>query len=69
MKAAQLREQSTEELGQVADDMRKELSGLRIKKGVGDGSEQPLRIRTLRREVARVKTIIREREREKAKHG
>jgi large subunit ribosomal protein L29 len=69
MKASQLREQSVEELGQVAEDLRKELSGLRIKKGVGDGSEQPLRIRTLRREVARVKTIIREREREKAKHG
>ena len=69
MKASQLREQNDGELRQLTEDMAKELSGLRIKKGVGEGSEQPLRIRTLRREVARVKTIIREREREKAKHG
>lgn len=69
MKASQLREQSVEELRQTSMDMAKELAGLRIKKGVGDASEQPLRIRTLRRELARAKTIIREREREKTTHG
>jgi large subunit ribosomal protein L29 len=69
MKASTLREQGNEELRQMAEDMAKELSGLRIKKGGGEGSEQPLRIRTLRRDLARVKTIMREREREKANHG
>ena len=69
MKASQLREQGNEELAQIAEDAVKQLSGLRIKKGFGDGAEQPLRVRTLRREVARVKTIIREREREKVKNG
>ena len=69
MKAKQLREQSDPELLQVEEDLAKQLSGLRIKKGIGEGSEQPLHVRTLRRELARVKTIIREREREKATHG
>lgn len=69
MKTSQLREQSIEELTQAGADTAKQLSSLRIKKGFGEGSEQPLRVRTLRREVARIKTIIREREREKAKHG
>ena len=69
MKAAKLREQGNEELRQAAEDMAQEISGLRIKKGIGEGSEQPLRIRSLRRDLARVKTIMTEREQEKANHG
>lgn len=61
MKAASLREQTDDELLQAHRDARRELCELRIKKGTGDGSEQPLRIRTLRRDLARVMTVLRER--------
>jgi large subunit ribosomal protein L29 len=62
VKAIKLREQSIEELRQLRNDTRQELLALKMKKGAGDSSEQPLRVRTLRREVARMETIIRERE-------
>lgn len=61
MKAVNLREQTDDELRQECRDMLKELFDLRVRKQTGEGSEQPLRIRTLRRNVARAKTILRER--------
>ena len=67
MKAAKLREQSAEELRQMVGDMSREVADLRIKKGVGESTVQPLRRRTLRRDVARVKTVLREKERAEAK--
>ena len=60
MKASKLREHTIEELRQLREDAAKEILELRMKKGVGDSSGQPLRIRTLRRDRARVETIIRE---------
>lgn len=63
MKAAKLREHSPEELRQMQDDTAREMSELKAKKGVGSTPEQPLRIRTLRRNLARIKTIMKERER------
>jgi large subunit ribosomal protein L29 len=62
MKAERLRELTDEELQQAHNDATKEVVNLRQKKGMGDNSEQPLRIRTLRRELARIKTVIRQRE-------
>lgn len=62
MKAAKIREQSDQELAQMLADSSKELYDLRLKKGSGAGG-QPLKVRFLRRDVARLKTIIRERER------
>ena len=62
MKTSNLREQTDEELRQLDEDTRKELFDIKLKKGWGDGGEQPLRIRTLRRDVARIRTVIRERE-------
>lgn len=61
MKTGKLREQTDEELAQLLVDAGKDLFNLQIKKGTGDSSEQPLRIRTVRKELARIKTIIRER--------
>ena len=69
MKASKLREQSNEELRQMLGDMSKEFFDLRLKKSVVGSAEQPLRVRSLRRDLARVKTIIREREREAPSHG
>ena len=62
MKPSKLREQSDAEIRQLLDEANKEILDLRMKKGRGDSSGQPLRIRTLRREIARIQTIIRERE-------
>lgn len=68
MKALKLREQSIEELQQLRNDTRKEILDIKMKKGTGDSSVgQPLRVRTLRRELARVETVIREQELKK--HG
>ncbi len=62
MKAAKLREQTVEELQEAYEEARKELFDLQVKSITGDGSTQPLRRRTVRREVARIKTVMRERE-------
>lgn len=62
MKASNLREQTDDELRQLHEDAHKELFEVKMKKGWGDSAEQPLRIRSLRRDVARIKTVMRERE-------
>ena len=62
MKAVDLREQSSEELQQTYEDALNELADLRVRRSKGDDSKQPLRIRSLRRDVARIKTLLRERE-------
>ena len=62
MKALRLREQSDEELKQMQRETSDHVVELRVKKAMGDSTEQPLKIRTLRRELARVNTVIRERE-------
>ena len=60
MKAITLRDQGADELRQMCEDTKKELFHLKARKGVSDASEQPLKIRTLRRDIARIKTVIRE---------
>ena len=62
MKAVKLREHTDEELRQLHDDVSKELIETKIRQGWGDGAEQPLKVRTLRRDLARVKTVIKQRE-------
>jgi large subunit ribosomal protein L29 len=63
MKASSLREQTEEELRQLREDTRRELLDIKLKRGWGESSEQPLRIRTLRRDLARIETVMTERER------
>jgi len=62
MKAASMREQTDDELRQLYTDTRKALLEMKLGKGTGDSSQQPLRIRSLRRDVARIMTVMRERE-------
>ena len=69
MKAVNLREQSSEELAQQCAEAQQELRGIRAKRGLGEEGEPPMRMRALRRDVARMKTILREREREAERHG
>jgi large subunit ribosomal protein L29 len=57
MKTKQLREMSKEELGAKLAETDRELFNLRLRKSSGQ-IEQPLRLRTLRREMARIKTLM-----------
>jgi large subunit ribosomal protein L29 len=57
MKAKQLREMSKDELGAKLVETDRELFNLRVRKASGQ-VEQPLRLRTLRRDIARIKTLM-----------
>ncbi len=62
MKARDLRELGASELDQKIREMSQELNDMRIKHRSGTGVEKPVRMRTMRREIARAKTIKAERE-------
>jgi large subunit ribosomal protein L29 len=61
MKAAQLRELTTEELGDRLEEAKKELFEIRVRSNIGP-AENPMRQRALKREVARINTLLGERE-------
>jgi len=61
MKIEELRKLTTEELQTKIKESKEELFNLRFQQATGS-LEKPVRLRELRREVARMKTIIRERE-------
>ena len=60
MKAAKIRELNGDEVAQRCTDMARELQALQIRKSASQ-VEQPSRIRSLRRDIARAQTILRER--------
>lgn len=62
MKASQIRELTREELQQRYDETTQELFNLRMQKSTGQ-IENPSRLRLLRREIARIRTIMHEKER------
>ena len=59
MKVTEFRDLSADELQQRATDMDDQLFRLRIQKSMGQ-LEAPLKVRELRRDRARIKTILRE---------
>lgn len=61
MKINELRELSNEELKSKISECKAELFNLRFSQATGS-LEQPSRIKELRKAVARMKTILRERE-------
>jgi len=61
MKAAELRDMTPEELTVKLDDLKKEAFNLRFQLAIGD-IESPVRIREVKRDIARIKTIMKERE-------
>ncbi len=61
MKNAEIRKLSTEEINKKIVETKEELFNLRMKQATGN-LENPSRIRELRKTVARLKTILRERE-------
>ena len=64
MKIEELRKLSVEELNQKIKESKEELFNLRFQQATGN-LEKPARLRELRKQVAKMKTIIRERELEK----
>ncbi len=66
MKASEHRELTEDELRQKYDDTKKELFNLRVQQSTGQ-LEKAVRIRELRREVARILTVMQERKRTQSK--
>jgi large subunit ribosomal protein L29 len=61
MKVVELKEQTTEELETKLLEAKKSLFNLKFQKSTGQ-LENPLRIRNLRKDIARIKTVLREKE-------
>ena len=61
MNAEDARNMTVEELRSKEKELKKDLFNLRMQKSLGQ-AENPMRIRTTRRAVARAKTIISEKE-------
>lgn len=61
MKAAELGKLKSEELRKKVDDLKTELLKLKFQQKIS-GLDNPMAIRSLRREIARVLTILREKE-------
>lgn len=59
MKSSELRELTLDELAKKETDMRKELFNLRFQKATGE-IENPMRIRSIKKDIARVLTVITE---------
>ena len=60
MKTKELRELSVEELGARRRELRQEMLNLRVQQQIGQ-LENPARLHLLRREVARIETLLSER--------
>ena len=61
MKAAELRELGTDELGTRERDLTDQLFRMRIQKSMGQ-LETPEKIRLVRRDLARIKTVLRQKQ-------
>ena len=57
--AKELRDLSSDELHTKAVDLKKELFNLRFQQAMGQ-IENPMRLRTLRRDIAKTKTVLKE---------
>ncbi|MCG8541290.1 MAG: 50S ribosomal protein L29 [Clostridia bacterium] len=61
MKANKLHDMTSQELSNKLDDLKAELFNLRFQLATGQ-LENPMTIRSVKKDIARVKTILRERE-------
>jgi large subunit ribosomal protein L29 len=61
LKANELRELTVEELNGKLNDLKEEFFNLRFQKATGQLGN-PLSIREIKKDIARVKTVLRERE-------
>lgn len=61
MKVSELKELAVEELQRKEQDLRRELFNLRFQQATGE-IENPMRIRRIRKDIARVLTVITEKD-------
>lgn len=61
MKAREIRDLTTEELRQKVNELKQELFNLRFQLATNQ-MDNPMRLKEVRRSIARAKTILRERE-------
>ena len=61
MKARELRDLSDVELARKLDDLKEEMFNLRIRHAAGDLGN-PMQLKKVKHDIARVKTLMRERE-------
>jgi large subunit ribosomal protein L29 len=61
MKAKELRNKSVDELNKSVVDLKTELFNLRFQLATGE-LDNPMRINKVKKDIARIKTVIRERE-------
>ncbi len=66
MKARELRELSTPELEVKLRELKEELFNLRFQKAIAQKLDNPMRIRAVKKDYARIMTILCERERQAA---
>ena len=67
MKVKQIRETPTEELLSQVKEAKAKILRAKVKKTASDVAKNPLEVRTLRRDVARMLTVVRERARQQEK--
>ena len=58
----EIRNATQEELDQHEEELKRELFNLRFQKVISGGVENPMRISHVRKEIARIKTVIRDRQ-------
>ncbi len=68
MKVSEIREHTKEELETKLFDIKKSLFGLKFQKATGQ-LENPVKIRNLRKDIARIETLLREKETDKKSSG
>ena len=68
MKVSDIRKLSIEELEKKIDESKKELFDLRLKQATG-ALEKPSKIHSLRKDVARMLTILKEKQMEEISNG
>jgi large subunit ribosomal protein L29 len=61
MKAKELRNKSVDELNKSVSDLKTELFNLRFQLATGE-LDNPMRISKVKKDIARIKTVLRERE-------
>ena len=66
MNVKEIRDKSNDELLKTLDEFKKELFDLRFQRATGS-IDNPMRIRDLRKSIARILTVLKERESEEAK--
>ena len=61
MKAVEIRDLSADEIAARIEDLQKEIFRLRFRRATIE-DENPMLLRTIRRDIARLKTVLREKE-------